>query len=99
MNPDGILPITFKRILARSVVVPSALLALLVAVLLGLIMSLLWAAHRVDETNQIIGTSTALLKLLVDGETGLRGYLVTGEPVFLDLGRAVAVGADDDDVH
>jgi PAS domain S-box-containing protein len=50
----------------------------------------LWAAYDlnssmqwVDHTDQVIGRSQHLLKLLVDMETGERGYLVTGNDVFL----------------
>lgn len=50
----------------------------------------LWAAYDlntsmqwVDHTDQVIGQSRRVLKLLVDMETGERGYLVTGNDVFL----------------
>ena len=50
----------------------------------------LWAAYnlnaslqRVDHTNQVIAQSQLLLRLLVDMETGERGYLVTGNDKFL----------------
>jgi CHASE3 domain sensor protein len=37
----------------------------------------------VDHTDQVIGQSRRLLKLTVDMETGERGFLVTGNEVFL----------------
>jgi CHASE3 domain sensor protein len=50
----------------------------------------LWAAGElnasmqwVDQTDRVIGQSRRLLKLTVDMETGERGYLVTGNDVFL----------------
>ena len=73
----------FRALLLRTVVVP------LVAALI-LAGGVLWAAYDlndamqwVDHTDQVIGQSRRLLKLLVDMETGLRGYLVTGNDVFL----------------
>ena len=84
MTPDGVGPTAFRRLLTRSVVVPVALLAILALVFLGQIFYLLSAARWVDHTDQVIAGANNLLKLLVDGETGLRGYLVTGDPVFLE---------------
>ncbi|MDB5011533.1 MAG: response regulator, partial [Mucilaginibacter sp.] len=37
-----------------------------------------------DRTQKTIKASTDLLQLLVDAETGMRGYGATGNPVFLD---------------
>ena len=45
-------------------------------------------SHRVlsrpSEKSGLIVRANALLKLLVDGETGMRGYLVTGDAMFLE---------------
>jgi PAS domain S-box-containing protein len=38
---------------------------------------------RVDRVDQVIGASRELFKLTVDMETGLRGFLLTGRPLFL----------------
>jgi len=38
----------------------------------------------VEHTQKVINTSNNLLQLMVDAETGMRGYGATGEPVFLD---------------
>jgi CHASE3 domain sensor protein len=84
MTSDAVSPITFRRSLARSVVVPPALLGLLALVFLGQIVYLLSAAQWVGHCDRVIAEANALLKLLVDGETGMRGYLITGEPVFLE---------------
>jgi CHASE3 domain sensor protein len=37
----------------------------------------------VDEADLVIAHSNNLIKLMVDEETGLRGYLLTNNPVFL----------------
>jgi CheY-like chemotaxis protein/signal transduction histidine kinase/CHASE3 domain sensor protein len=38
----------------------------------------------VDHTQKVIGTSTNLLQLMIDAETGMRGYGATGNKKFLD---------------
>src|ERR1700743_1445495 len=38
----------------------------------------------VEHTQKVINTSNNLLQLMIDAETGMRGYGATGEPVFLD---------------
>ena len=80
MTSEAVSQMTFRRLLTRSVVVPPALLGLLALVFLGQIVYLLSAAQWVDHTDRVIARANALLKLLVDGETGMRGYLVTGDP-------------------
>ena len=84
MTSDAVSPIAFRRLLTRSVIVPPAMLGFLALVFLGQIVYLLSAAQWVDHTDQVIARANALLKLLVDGETGMRGYLITGESVFLE---------------
>ncbi len=84
MSSNGLSSPAFHRLLLRAVMVPPALLGVLAVVFLGQIMYLMSAAQSVDHTDQVISRTNALLKLLVDGETGMRGYLVTGDPVFLE---------------
>ena len=38
----------------------------------------------VEHTQKVIKTSTNLLQLMIDAETGMRGYGATANPVFLD---------------
>jgi len=38
----------------------------------------------VDHTQKVIKTSTDLLQLVIDAETGMRGYVATNQKVFLD---------------
>jgi len=38
----------------------------------------------VDHTQRVIKTSSTLLRLMIDAETGSRGYAATENPVFLD---------------
>src|SRR5471030_3341772 len=38
----------------------------------------------VEHTQKVIKTSNNLLQLTIDAETGMRGYVATSKPVFLD---------------
>jgi len=73
----------FRASLRRTVLVP-----FIAALILG--GAALWAAYElnasmqsVDHTDQVIGQTRRLLRLTVDMETGERGFLVTGNDVFL----------------
>ena len=46
--------------------------------------SLLETTHWVDHTWEVLDHGNQLIKLLVDMETGERGYLITGEERFLE---------------
>lgn len=74
----------FHRLLVRSATVPVVAVTVLAGVFLAQVVYLLSAARRVDHTNQVIAEANQLLRLLVDGETGVRGYLITGDPAFLE---------------
>ncbi len=56
------------------------------------------ATTALDRSTNVIAATQSRLDLLLDGETGVRGYLATGDPVFLQpytsgLAR-LAAGAD-----
>ncbi len=73
----------FHRLLYRTLTVPVLLLAVLATVLLWEVQHLRRAMHWIDHTDQVISSSGQLLRLAVDAETGVRGYLVTGDERFL----------------
>ncbi len=74
----------FKRILARAVVLPLLLMAVVAAVLLWQISGLLTSTRWVEHTDRVIAEAHETQKLLIDMETSMRGYLITGNPVFLE---------------
>ena len=41
------------------------------------------SALRVDRSDRVIAQANELVKLMVDEETGLRGFLITRDPIFL----------------
>ena len=73
----------FKRLLVRAVVLPVLFLALLAAVLVWQVVRLLETSQWVDHTDRVIAQAQKTLKLLVDMESGQRGYLLSGQSLFL----------------
>jgi len=74
----------YNRMLLRLVGLPIAALAIL-AVLLGFgLKNVEQSARSMDHSDQIIAQSDLVLKLIIDEETGLRGYLLTHDRLFLE---------------
>jgi CHASE3 domain sensor protein len=67
----------------RLTILPLAVLALLCLVLSFGLRSAEQRSLAVDDADQVIAHSNNLTKLMVDEETGLRGYLLTKDPLFL----------------
>ncbi|NMG11141.1 PAS domain S-box protein [Brasilonema sp. UFV-L1] len=74
----------FRRRLTRAIALPLILLLLLSGVSLWQITRLLSALRLVDHTNQVISQANYTQKLLLDMETGIRGYLLAGRQEFLE---------------
>jgi signal transduction histidine kinase/CHASE3 domain sensor protein len=74
----------FRQVLTRAIIVPVLAMLALAAVFLALIGLLLDTARRVEQADQVIAQLRFAEKLLVDRETGLRGYLLTGNRSFLE---------------
>ncbi len=79
-----IVPINIQRRLTKVFVLPVVLMLTLAGVLSWQISRLLEVTQWVNHTNIVIAQANLLQKLLVDMETGLRGYLVTENPDFLE---------------
>jgi len=76
-------PRQYNRLLIRLLALPVISLGIL-ALILGLGMQdVQRSARLVDHSDLIISHANHLFKLMVDEETGLRGYLLTRDPVFL----------------
>jgi CHASE3 domain sensor protein len=71
---------SFKRLIIMPIV-----LAVLMCIVLGYGMRSAeqWSL-AVDESDIVISHANNLMRLMVDEETGLRGYLLTSDPVFLE---------------
>lgn len=68
----------------RAVVLPAILLALLAAFFLWQINRLVAAANEVERADRILTEAHLTQKFLIDMETGVRGYLITGDQIFLE---------------
>ncbi|HEX8893416.1 MAG TPA: CHASE3 domain-containing protein, partial [Terriglobales bacterium] len=61
-----------------------ALLVLLAVLLTVEILSLTSALRWVDHAEEVIANSRQLMRYMIEMETGLRGYYLTGNRRFLD---------------
>ncbi|MFL5358061.1 sensor histidine kinase [Archangium sp.] len=77
-------PRRFRRLLLRALLLPLTLLLLLAAVLLWEVGSLLQAQERARRSQVTLTQVERVRQLLIDRETGMRGYLLTGNPAFLE---------------
>jgi CHASE3 domain sensor protein len=68
----------------RLIILPLGVLGLLCLVLSYGLRSVERRSLAVDDADLVIAHSNNLIKLMVDEETGLRGYLLTKDPVFLE---------------
>lgn len=76
--------INFQRRLALALVLPLILMSILAASLIGQVSHLTAVMQWVNHTDRVIAQANHTEKLLIDMETGLRGYLVTGNSEFLE---------------
>ncbi|MBD2448518.1 CHASE3 domain-containing protein [Nostoc sp. FACHB-152] len=74
----------FRRRLTSTIALPSVLLLLFSGVSLWQVNRLLAALEWVDHTDQVIAQAYQTHKLLLDIQTGSRGYIITGKPEFLE---------------
>ncbi|MGG6240392.1 PAS domain S-box protein [Nodosilinea sp. AN01ver1] len=74
----------FRRRLIRAIAIPVVLLLLLSGISIWQITHLSAVLESVERTDRVLSQANTALKLVVDMETGFRGYLLTGEPEFLE---------------
>jgi len=74
----------FRSLLRRVIVVPIVVTAALAGLLLWETFDLNKSLQWVDHTDQVLDQSGQLLMLLVDMESGMRGFIATGDETFLN---------------
>ena len=74
----------FRQILVITLLLPLVLLLLLALVLVLQIQRTLREQRRIDHTDRITAQLNELERLVVDQETGLRGYQLTHDPNVLE---------------
>jgi PAS domain S-box-containing protein len=75
---------SFRLRLAGTLILPPVLMAALAGVLLWQIHRLLSSEQQVSRTHEVIAQAYRVEKLLVNMESGERGYLITGNSNFLE---------------
>ncbi|WP_222846731.1 CHASE3 domain-containing protein [Chitinolyticbacter meiyuanensis] len=73
----------FRKVLSRNVMLPLLLGLVSAGVFVALLMYLVSVMRLVDHSNQVISAAHESSKLIIDSETGLRGYMLTGRRGFL----------------
>jgi PAS domain S-box-containing protein len=74
----------FNRVLIRAALLPLLLMAILSAILIWNIFGLLRVFVWVERTDRTIEQANLSEKLMLDMETGKRGYLLSGDPIYLE---------------
>lgn len=77
-------PKAFNRSLKISGSLPLVLTSILAATFIGLIFYLVSVVRSVDHVNQVVAQAHETLQVIVDSETGMRGFLLTGAEEFLE---------------
>ena len=77
-------PAWLRKIFVRAAVLPVLVITVLAALLGWQMSELLSTTRLVEHTDRIIAQATVTQTLLVDLETGLRGYQLTGDDDFLE---------------
>ncbi|MGM9483159.1 response regulator [Roseateles sp. NT4] len=73
----------FNRILTRNLAIPLAMGLGSIIVFVGLLWHLVGLLNWVDHTHRVIAKGQELSTLIVDQESGMRGFLIAGEESFL----------------
>ncbi|PAW77629.1 MAG: hypothetical protein B9S32_10120 [Verrucomicrobia bacterium Tous-C9LFEB] len=73
----------FRQTLARLIVLPGGLILLATALLAALVFNLMGVVEWGQQSYQILSKTRACEKLMVDMETGLRGYLLNKDAIYL----------------
>ena len=74
----------FQTLLNRNVLLPLGLGLLTIIFFIAIIFYLLSLARWVEKTDTVIRAANEVVRLIVDQETGLRGFLITGKNEFLE---------------
>jgi CheY-like chemotaxis protein/signal transduction histidine kinase len=75
--------ITFRRILTRNITLPLVAGVVNVGVFIAILVYLISTLNWVEHSERVIGNANEVAKLMVDMESGMRGYALTGDEAFL----------------
>jgi PAS domain S-box-containing protein len=74
---------TFRNLLRRTLILPLVLLALLAVTLVVEVLSLTSSLRRVDHTHQVIDKSRQAMRYMLEMESSVRAYDLTGDKSFV----------------
>ncbi|WP_028312178.1 response regulator [Derxia gummosa] len=74
----------FARVLARNVGLPLLVSLLMSAAYIAIVFYMVSMARWVENADRTVARANAAQKLLIDAETGMRGFLLTGSNAFLE---------------
>ena len=74
----------FRRTLSRPALLPLAAMGGLAVFFLLLIALLMWSSRRAEHAERVVTQLSLIERLMVDMETGLRGYQLRGDHQFLE---------------
>jgi len=74
----------FRKLLSRNISLPLGLGLISAVFFVSLISYLLSTIQWVEHTDRVINNANEAVKLTVDLETGMRGFLLSGDEHFLD---------------
>jgi signal transduction histidine kinase/CheY-like chemotaxis protein/CHASE3 domain sensor protein len=81
--PSAVDQISFRRIIRRNIGLPLALGVVTMTLFVALIAYLVSTISWVEHSERVIGDANEMLRLAVDRESALRGFLITGDETFL----------------
>ncbi|ASL48061.1 Aerobic respiration control sensor protein ArcB [Burkholderia sp. AD24] len=73
----------FRSIIRRNIALPLGVGLLTMAVFVGLIAYLVSTMNWAEHSERVIGQANEMLRLAVDRESSMRGFLITGDESFL----------------
>ena len=75
---------SFQSLLRRTVALPVVLLVLLALMLAAETLLLSWSLRWVDHSDHVIAEARTAMRSVVEMDTALRGYYLTGDQSFLE---------------
>ncbi|SDY35301.1 response regulator [Pseudomonas sp. NFIX28] len=84
ISPSSVDEQSFRKLLSRNIALPLGVGVLSAVVFVSLISYLLSTIQWVQHSDRVINGINQAAKLTVDLETGMRGFLITGDEHFLD---------------
>jgi len=83
-SPSSVDESRFRKLLTRNIALPLGVGAISAVFFVSLITYLLSVIQWVEHTDRVINNANEAVKLTVDLETGMRGFLLSGDEHFLD---------------